>query len=76
MAQKGKEEYGYEWWDAFVTRLRACTDRRNRCCHSGLFSWKEQSYLLAGKCLRETEVIPRCRWKVFCFESKIGKRLR
>ena len=75
MAQKGKEEYGYEWWDAFVTRLRACTDRRNRCCHSGLFSWKEQSYLLA-EMFKRNRGDSQVQMEGILFESKIGKRLR
>lgn len=75
MAQKGKAEYGYEWWDAFVTRLRECTNRRNRCCHSGLFSWKEQSYLLA-EMFKQNRSDSQVRMEGILFESKIGKRLR
>lgn len=74
MAQKGKEEYGFEWWDAFVARLRECTGRRNRCCHSGLFSWKEQSYFLAEMFMRNRSD-SQVRMDGILFESKIGKKL-
>lgn len=58
-----------------MTRLRECTVRRNRCCHSGLFSWKEQSYLLA-EMFKRNRSDSRVQMEGILFESKIGKKLR
>lgn len=42
----GNTDYDQVWWRLFDERLSECTIRRNKCCHSGVFNWKELSYLL------------------------------
>lgn len=42
----GNTDYDQVWWRLFEERLSECTIRRNKCCHSGVFNWKELSYLL------------------------------
>ena len=75
MELKGKMEYREEWWSAFQKRLKECTDKRNKCCHAGLFSWMDQACLLAemfksagGDSVAELEGI--------LFASRVGKELR
>lgn len=74
MEAVGKKEYGFQWWNAFVLRLSECTARRNKCCHSGLFSWKDQSYLLAEMFKRDSKD-SEVQLGGILFESRIGKGL-
>ena len=74
MELQGKHEYGPQWWKVFADRLRACTDRRNQCCHSGLFSWKDQSYLLADM-FRSDKTNGTVLMKGILFESRVGKKI-
>ena len=46
MQNIGNTDYDQVWWRLFDERLSECTIRRNKCCHSGVFNWKELSYLL------------------------------
>lgn len=74
MVDKGKKEYGFPWWETFVTRLSECTNRRNRCCHSGLFTWEDQMSLLDIIFMSDdsNKVVPM---KGILFESRIGKSI-
>lgn len=55
MAETGKKEYNERWWLAFEHRLKNCKGRRNQCCHSGLFTWADQSALLREMFRKEQE---------------------
>ena len=74
MELKGKKEYGSQWWAAFEARLSDCAARRNKCCHSGLFGWKDQSYLLADMFMRGRGNAG-VQMEGILFESKVGKML-
>lgn len=76
MKMKGKELYDAKWWKMFENRLKDCTDRRNQCCHSGLFSWREQSYLLYDMFMevRQTDQADNAMRGIL-FESNVGKEL-
>lgn len=47
MQAAGNPQYDENWWRAFEARLQDCANRRNQCCHSGLFSWMDHLRLLA-----------------------------
>ena len=47
MKAAGNPQYDENWWRAFEARLQDCANRRNQCCHSGLFSWMDHLRLLA-----------------------------
>ena len=55
MAETRKKEYNERWWLAFEHRLKNCKGRRNQCCHSGLFTWADQSALLREMFRKEQE---------------------
>lgn len=76
MEQKGNAAYDKVWWEAFAKKLKDCTDRRNQCCHSGLFSWKEQSFLLFDMFKEDAHGQEKDR-RIggIMFESGIGKKL-
>ncbi|MDE7332828.1 MAG: hypothetical protein K2O16_11470 [Lachnospiraceae bacterium] len=76
METGGKNAYDKSWWESFEDKLKDCTDRRNQCCHSGLFSWAEQSFLLFDMFKEDTERQKRNR-RIggIMFESEIGKKL-
>ena len=46
MEMIGKDTYDEAWWSSFEDKLGDYTNRRNKCCRNGSFSWKEQSFLL------------------------------
>ena len=56
MAESGAPDYAGPWWEAFGKRLASCTQKRNQCCHAGLFTWRELSYLLKDMFLDSGEV--------------------
>lgn len=74
MERIGKKGYGNEWWTTFVKRLNECKERRNKCCHSGLFSWIDQSNLLAEMFMSRNKDL-MVQMGGILFESKIGKML-
>lgn len=74
MEHKGRKEYGSQWWEAFEARLSACTEKRNKCCHSGLFTWKDQSYLLADMFMIDSKNT-KIRLEGIMFASEVGKKL-
>lgn len=45
MLMSGRKEYDLQWWNSFEDKLKDCTNRRNNCCHSGMFTWKDQEWL-------------------------------
>lgn len=72
----GNDTYDEAWWNSFVQKLRNCTDRRNQCCHSGLFSWRDQAYLLSDMFRKDKEKpggSPRIGGLLF--ESEVGKKM-
>jgi hypothetical protein len=78
MKLKGQKVYDEDWWTAFEDKLRDCTNRRNQCCHSGLFSWKEQSILLFDIFMQDGEAQKKSRdisIGGIMFNSQIGKEL-
>lgn len=78
MEMMGKQIYDEKWWNSFVKKLRDFTKRRNKCCHSGLFTWEEQAYLLFNmfsndSMLKEIKRTPKIGGIIF--EGEIGKIL-
>lgn len=55
MAEMGKKEYNERWWLCFENWLKNCKNRRNQCCHSGLFTWADQGVLLREMFRKEQE---------------------
>ena len=45
--QKGDRIHDTNWWNTYERKLYVATKARNNCCHSGLFTYKEVSRLLA-----------------------------
>lgn len=43
MATGGK--YNNAWMQSFEMKMKDCKDRRNLCCHSGMFNWGDQEQL-------------------------------
>jgi len=77
MKMLGKDTHDVAWWSSFQKKLSDCTDRRNKCCHAGLFSWREQSYLLFDIFGKDTKGQNRSREiDGILFESQIGKELK
>ena len=74
MERIGKKGYGNDWWSTFAKRLDECRERRNKCCHSGLFSWIDQSNLLAEMFMSRNKDL-MVQMGGILFESKIGKML-
>lgn len=72
MAVIKEQKYNSIWWSEFNEKLNACTKRRNMCCHSGLFAWRDLSYLLADM-FKESE--SKIKIGGLMFESEIGKKL-
>ncbi len=76
MKKMGKGRYDEAWWSSFEDKLSDCKNRRNKCCHSGLFTWEDQSFLLFDMFLDDTEKHERTpKIGGILFESKIGKEL-
>ena len=78
MKAMGKGSYDELWWKSFENKVKDCTQRRNQCCHSGLFSWKDQSFLLSDIFVKDGEEQKETRIKQIggiLFESEIGKAL-
>lgn len=77
MKMIGKGTYDEAWWSSFEDKLGDCTNRRNKCCHSGLFSWKEQLFLLFDM-FKNDDVKKQKQNKPIggiLFESEVGKSL-
>lgn len=76
MTGMGKSRYDEIWWSSFERKLRDCKDRRNQCCHSGLFTWREQSFLLFDMFMDDAQKQEKIS-KIggILFESKVGKEL-
>lgn len=76
MKAMGKHRYDGAWWSSFEDKLNDCRDRRNKCCHSGLFTWEQQSFLLFDMFADDTEQHARSpKIGGLLFESKVGKEL-
>lgn len=77
MKKISKDTYDEAWWSLFEEKLRDCTDRRNKCCHSGLFSWKDQSFLLFDMFKSDDAKQQKQNKPIggIMFESKVGKGL-
>ncbi len=76
MTGMGKSRYDKEWWGLFERKLKNCKDRRNQCCHSGLFTWREQSFFLFDMFTDDAQKqgkIPKVGG--ILFESRVGKEL-
>lgn len=72
MEQKGEPKYNTDWWIVFKERLKKCTDNRNKCCHSGLFSWESQLTLQRDIFLTD-DPSSKMAMRGLLFESRIGK---
>ena len=73
----GKNTYDAVWWSSFQKKLSDCTDKRNKCCHSGLFSWEDHESLLKDIFIKdEKEQNMRSEIGGLLFESQIGKELK
>lgn len=64
MAAGNAPAFDENWWEAFAAKLASCTEKRNQCCHDGLFEWKDLSRLLADM-FRKSEQEPRIGGLVF-----------
>lgn len=73
MEQMQEGKYDSKWWIAFEEKLSICINKRNKCCHDGLFRWKDLSQLLAGMFL-ESGSSPKLSGLMF--ESEAGKWLK
>lgn len=76
LTKMGKSRYDKEWWGLFERKLKNCKDRRNQCCHSGLFTWREQSFFLFDMFTDDAQKqgkIPKVGG--ILFESRVGKEL-
>lgn len=43
---RGDKKLDEAWWNRFCARLSRCVDKRNQCCHSSYFGWRDLSELL------------------------------
>jgi len=77
MKMLGKDTYDAAWWSSFQEKLSDCIDKRNKCCHAGLFNWREQSFLLFDIFSKDTKEQNRSREiDGILFESQIGNELK
>lgn len=72
MVKASYPTYNEEWWRSFAEKLSACAVKRNRCCHAGIFQWRQVSQLLADM-FRESGESPKLAGLLF--ESEVGKLL-
>lgn len=70
MKEKGEQRYNVQWWKQYKEKLKKCTGERNKCCHSGLFTWEDQKMLIHEIFQEETPVM-----KGLLFEAEVGKRI-
>lgn len=47
IAEHSDADTDVSWWDIYEKKLAAATNKRNVCCHSKLFSYRDLSFLLA-----------------------------
>lgn len=77
MEMIGKDTYDEAWWSSFEDKLGDYTNRRNKCCRNGSFSWKEQSFLLFDM-FKQGDAKQQKQNKPIggiLFESKVGESL-
>ncbi|MCD8367387.1 MAG: AAA domain-containing protein [Clostridiales bacterium] len=73
----GARTYDESWWRSFENKLSDGTNLRNRCCHSGAFTWKDQSFLLFDMFLPDTDKNRKNRKQIInglMFDSQIVKK--
>jgi hypothetical protein len=78
MQRQGETKYNRDWWKRFGEKLKDCVGKRNKCCHSGMFSWEEQGQLLLDIFIDDSENDKTYRELTIgglLFESAIGKNL-
>ncbi|WEG13349.1 AAA domain-containing protein [Pullulanibacillus sp. KACC 23026] len=73
----GKSKYDEAWWISFEDKLGDFINKRNKCFHSGLFSWREQSFLLFNMFKNGDANNQKQNKSIggILFESKVGKNL-
>lgn len=74
MEKAGFPQYDILWWSAFEKGLNACRERRNNCCHAGLFIWEEQIRLLSDM-FKESMGEKEKKIGGIMFESIVGRKL-
>lgn len=74
MKKAGFPQYDLLWWNAFEKKLIDCKDRRNHCCHAGLFIWEEQIRLLSDM-FKESMGEKEKKIGGIMFESMVGRKL-
>ena len=74
MEKVGFPQYDPLWWSAFEKKLIDCKDRRNHCCHAGMFIWEEQIRLLSDM-FKESMGEKEKKIGGIMFESTVGKKL-
>lgn len=74
MEKAGFPQYDLLWWSAFERGLNACRERRNNCCHAGLFIWEEQIRLLSDM-FKESMGEKEKKIGGIMFESMVGRKL-
>ncbi len=79
MEEKGESNYNFQWWRQYQIRLNKCTNRRNLCCHSGLFTWDDQAALITEIFLEEKakEGSGECgtAMRGLLFEAEVGRKI-
>lgn len=68
-----KTKYDKGWWDEFGKKLSDYTNKRNQCCHDGLFQWKHLLQLLEDM-FRNSDKSPQLAGLMF--ESEVGRQLK
>lgn len=74
MEKAGYNQYDILWWSSFENRLNNCKERRNKCCHAGVFKWEEQISLLSDM-FKESMGKDEKKIGGIMFESIVGRKL-
>ena len=74
---RGKNVHDALWWSSFQEKVKDCANKRNRCCHAGLFTWRDHESLLSDIFRKGKKEKNRDR-KIdgLLFESQVGKELK
>ena len=78
MKERGELQYDLQWWKRYAERIDQCAKKRNRCCHSGLFTWEDQKSLISEIFLKEEPEEKQGNGPVMrgtLFEAEVGRRL-
>lgn len=71
----GETQYTPGWWELFLEKLSQCADKRNQCCHAGLFLWSDLAELLSLEFQRAAQEKLEGTVEGVFFESAAGEKL-